>query len=448
MSIKLHIAFLITVLLIGLPANLWAEQAPDWYVDLAADSLVRDIENGNVEALDEFLTADEMGTIPKDAASRVIKRVLVYEQLGQANLDILGPTSKASRTNLSTALSQGLEKASLRQRMQRVVHGPRAKFSSILSCRPREFEFPKDHGKHFRLAEWWYFHGHMYAEDGSPFGYELVFFKVLPCIYFCHVAVTDEKGQRFQYSRTFKKPWKVKVKKNRLDVNYGPCWAKATSDDSISIHAQFDDVSFDLDMVQLKEALPIDHDGVIDMPEGIDSYYYSLTRNEHQGKLTFGGKTFKVSGQSWMDHQWGNFYCLRWRWDWFALQMKDGSEYCIYRSRNPRDVVDECGSSIRLPDGTKSYSDDAKMEVLQWWESPQTGDHYAVKWRLILPHRNESFLVEAVLIPQELPPQWFLDKLPSYWEGRCRVIREQDGAVGVAYCEQFPYNGPTFTDKK
>ena len=446
MSIKLHLPLLLGILL-ALPISLLAEPAPDWYVDLAADTLVRDIENGNVEALDEFLTADEMGTIPNDAAQRVIKRVLAYEKLGQANLDILGTSPKASSTNLTEQLSQRIGRDTLRQRMERVVHGRKVRMSSILSCQPREFDFPKDHGKHLRLAEWWYFHGHMYGEDGSPYGYELVFFKVLPCIYFCHIALTDERGQKFQYSRTFNKPWNVKIKKNAMDVKYGPCWAKFTSDTSMSLHAEFSNVSFDLDMVQLKKALPIDHDGVIDMPEGIDSYYYSLTRNDHVGTLTIAGKSFKVTGQSWMDHQWGNFYCLKWRWDWFALQMSDGSEYCIYRSRTPRDVVDECGASIRLADGSRDYSNNAKMEVLQWWESPKTGNHYATKWRLILPHRNESFLVEAVLVPQELPPQWFLDKLPPYWEGRCRVVREQDGVEGVAYCEQFPYNGPSFTEK-
>ncbi len=419
-----------------------AKHAPDWYVDLAADTLVRDLEQGNTAALDEFLRADEDGAIPQDAAQRVIRRVLVYEKLGQVNLDMLGTSTKASKTSLKSTLSQRIGPQTLRERMERVVDVMTVKRSSIFACKPREFSFPRDHGKHLRLAEWWYFHGHMYAQDGRPFGYELCFFKVLPCIYFCHVAVTDEKGEKFSYSRTFSAPWKVKVKSKSLSVKYGPCWAKATSADSLSIHGEFDDISFDLDMLQLGDALPIDDDGVVDMPEGIDSYYYSLCRLEHHGTLKINGHTYTVGGHSWMDHQWGNFYCLRWRWDWFALQMKEGSEYVIYRTRSPKDETAITGASIRLPDGSTEFHREVQIKPLESWTSPVSKDHYVTKWRLTIPGRSEEFTVKAVIPQQELPPQWSIDKLPAYWEGRCYVEREGDGAKGVAYCEHFPYNRP------
>ena len=40
------------------------------------------------------------------------------------------------------------------------------------------FSFPKDHGAHPDYqTEWWYYTGHLIAEDGSKFGYELTFFR-------------------------------------------------------------------------------------------------------------------------------------------------------------------------------------------------------------------------------------------------------------------------------
>src|SRR6266550_4837803 len=42
-----------------------------------------------------------------------------------------------------------------------------------------EFEFPRDHGSHdgYR-TEWWYYTGHLRAENGHRYGFELTFFRV------------------------------------------------------------------------------------------------------------------------------------------------------------------------------------------------------------------------------------------------------------------------------
>ncbi len=47
-----------------------------------------------------------------------------------------------------------------------------------LADQPRRFDFPRDHGPHptFR-HEWWYVTGHLDAENGEPFGFELTFFR-------------------------------------------------------------------------------------------------------------------------------------------------------------------------------------------------------------------------------------------------------------------------------
>ena len=42
-----------------------------------------------------------------------------------------------------------------------------------------EFSFPRDHGSHdgYR-TEWWYYTGHLRADDGHVYGFELTFFRV------------------------------------------------------------------------------------------------------------------------------------------------------------------------------------------------------------------------------------------------------------------------------
>src|SRR5881227_2950067 len=42
-----------------------------------------------------------------------------------------------------------------------------------------EFAFPRDHGTHEEYrTEWWYYTGHLTADDGKRFGFELTFFRV------------------------------------------------------------------------------------------------------------------------------------------------------------------------------------------------------------------------------------------------------------------------------
>ena len=42
---------------------------------------------------------------------------------------------------------------------------------------PIAISFPRDDGPHDRLTEWWYYTGHLRADDGRRFGFEAVVFR-------------------------------------------------------------------------------------------------------------------------------------------------------------------------------------------------------------------------------------------------------------------------------
>ena len=70
---------------------------------------------------------------------------------------------------------------------------------------PQPVVFPRDDGPHQRLTEWWYDTGHLVAEDGRRFGFEMVIFRAergdFPVSWASHLAITDESGQRFVYDQ-------------------------------------------------------------------------------------------------------------------------------------------------------------------------------------------------------------------------------------------------------
>ena len=70
---------------------------------------------------------------------------------------------------------------------------------------PQPVILPTDDGPHERLTEWWYFTGHLQAEDGRTFGFEDVIFRAergsFPVTWASHLALTDEAGDRFLYDQ-------------------------------------------------------------------------------------------------------------------------------------------------------------------------------------------------------------------------------------------------------
>src|SRR4051794_25097302 len=81
---------------------------------------------------------------------------------------------------------------------------------------PREWAFPRDHGRHDGFkTEWWYFTGNVREKStGRRFGYQLTFFRssLVPRagtrtsgwaaqdLYFAHAAVSDVGGKRFVFA--------------------------------------------------------------------------------------------------------------------------------------------------------------------------------------------------------------------------------------------------------
>ena len=61
---------------------------------------------------------------------------------------------------------------------------------------------------------------------------------------------------------------------------------------------------------------------------GNASYYYSFMRLAAQGHLNIGDQRFEVEGAAWMDREWSSnaLGADLVGWDWFSLQLSDGSE--------------------------------------------------------------------------------------------------------------------------
>jgi predicted secreted hydrolase len=200
------------------------------------------------------------------------------------------------------------------------------------------------------------------------------------------------------------------------------------------------------------------HGGYIEYGPAGGSYYYSRTRLRVSGTLSESGRgASAVSGEAWMDHQWGNFVVASGGgWDWYSLQLDDRTELMLYVLRGPNGETTGVygtqvladGSLIDLQPGTVS------AEAIGHWLSPHTGAEYPSGWRLRLPDGSQLQLTPQ-LVDQELyfprdgsqksevRSQTEVDssqpsggQAMAYWEGAVTVSGDR---TGVGYVELTGY---------
>ena len=174
---------------------------------------------------------------------------------------------------------------------------------------------------------------------------------------------------------------------------------------------------------------------------GNASYYYSIPRLDTTGTLTLDGDSITVSGLSWLDREWGSSALSRDQagWDWFALQLSDGTDIMFYTLRRQDGTADRHSSGTWVgPSGRAEHlrKSDVRIEATGYWHS-ERGGTYPSGWRIEIPSRELSLQVLPVLEDQELVTN------VRYWEGAVDV-EGMSGATevtGRGYVELTGYAG-------
>ena len=303
--------------------------------------------------------------------------------------------------------------------------------------------FPKDEAPHNDLSEWWYYTGHLEAEDGRRWGFQYVTFQALrgtlPPFYVGHFAVTDRQRGQFRYGEQMAQGAQVQPAGGgfALDVNGWQMSGRLGQD---QLAAALPDYAIDLRLTT--ERPPVLHDGglVTFGPAG-DSYYYSRTRMDVVGTLVDHGEPVAVRGHAWFDKQWGNFLVMGGGWDWFSIQLEDGSDVMLNLIRDDRNVVQLAYGTYVAPDGQYRHLDASAFEVtaLGTWTSPRSGATYPMGWRARILDPDLELVVQPVLLDQELDTRRSTNII--YWEGDQDVTGTLDDQPirGQGYVEMVGY---------
>ncbi|MBV8974919.1 MAG: hypothetical protein JOY74_07345 [Sinobacteraceae bacterium] len=357
-----------------------------------------------------------------------------------------------------------------------------ADFAQVLE--PRRFEFPRDHGAHpeFR-QEWWYLTGNLDAAGGERFGFELTFFRIalVPpapaaagaadgaaagaaagatpaqpagaasawrtrTIYVAHFAITDLARRRFRFQQKIARealglagaqgaPLQVWLDDWSLEI------PQEEGAGAWRLHAAQPGYALDLTLAPQSAPVLNGEAGLSrkSSQAGDATYYYSIPRLAVQGRALRDGQPLELHGLAWLDREWGSggLGPHEVGWDWFALQLDDGSALMFYALRDDEGGRDAHSAGTWIAPGGAARplrNTDVSIAVTASWTN-RSRDRYPAGWHIRVPALELDLTVQPALAEQELRT------IPPYWEGAVDVRGTRAGHTvgGRGYVELVGY---------
>jgi predicted secreted hydrolase len=246
-------------------------------------------------------------------------------------------------------------------------------------------------------------------------------------LYVAHFALSQITEGEFRFFERVNRagPGIAHAAVDTLDLK-NESWTAVLDGEVMRLRAYADGILLELDLVPTKAPIIHGNGGISQKADGVGqaSHYYSMTRLETTGLVSIDGRAVGVSGQSWMDHEFGTNQLgpEQIGWDWFSLQFDNGEELMLYQMRQNDGSVDpnSSGTVANADGGTEHLEWDAyAITAAREWSSPQSGATYPLEWTLALPGLDADLRVIPLLDAQEL----FTVRSTgiAYWEGAVRV---------------------------
>jgi predicted secreted hydrolase len=332
---------------------------------------------------------------------------------------------------------------------------PRVNLAPTITPLP-PVKFPQDEAAHRDLTEWWYYTGHLNAVmpggQTNHYGFELVFFQALrgdlPPVYAAHFAISDVTRGEFHFDqRRLIEPDTLipdGTSTSGIDIHINN-WSVKGLSGLDHLAASMANYNLRLDLHGLKPPTLHNGKGLITYGLGGFSYYYSRTRMSLTGLLVDHNQLLRVTGEAWMDHQWGNFLTLvGGGWDWFSIQLDNNTEMMLYliRDASGKTISTYIGYIGAQAENLLLPASALRVTILDHWRSPVTMANYSSGWRVEItdPQLRASLLLLPELKNQELVVLQSTGN--SYWEGAVRIQGQSAGhsVNGEGYVELTGYS--------
>lgn len=321
--------------------------------------------------------------------------------------------------------------------------------------------FPADHGAHpgYRI-EWWYLTANLVGPEGEAYGAQWTLFRlaIKPSeqsqpeemsqsdqLFMAHMAITTPGNhvsfQRYARGAENGQPVRTAVIAHPFSAWLDDWILQSTGTDwlPLEVRARQDNDAFNL---QLHSDMPLVLQGDMGFSQknanGSGSYYYSQPFLKATGELMLNGETIPVSGDAWLDREWGSQFLQRDQvgWDWFSLHLENGDKLMLFQLRQHKGAKPAGNfvhGSLVSKEGIKTRLDPGKIQLNFLRETIVRGRSLPLQWRIELPQVNRQFTIKALLADQ-----WMDVDFP-YWEGVVTVNGDGPENNGRGYMELTGY---------
>lgn len=320
---------------------------------------------------------------------------------------------------------------------------------------PGTLRFPSDFGSHPAFSvEWWYITGWLRDERGRPFGMQVTFFRTRPAVQednpsafapkqllFAHGALGDLEVGRLQHDQRAARAGfgLAAAAEHTTDVRVDD-WSLVLQGGRYIASVPARTFALSLHFSPTQPLLLEGQRGFSRKGPRAEEWscYYSQPHLDVSGSVTSRGRSHRVIGMAWLDHEWSNNYLAKEApgWDWTGINFDDGSALMAFRIR-ARDGTNYWASATYREPGKDPVTLPplaVHFEPLRNWRSPHTGASYPVAMRLRVGERELE--LQPLMDDQELDSRASVGAV--YWEGAVEV-KERGRVVGRGYLELTGY---------
>lgn len=245
---------------------------------------------------------------------------------------------------------------------------------------------------------------------------------------------------------------RVEAKKNgQLDLIYGDSTFFRLEDGSYRLKCDEGDISIDMIFKPEKKVFRQGTNGVVRVGRNRENmFYYFIPRCKVTGTVGMNGKSSKIQGSGWYDHEFGGMIKgpkkpvhpeeedkPDYAWSWVSVQLEDGRELTVTVLCEPKTGLVRENYAI-LMDEDKHYYEDVELVALEKWRSCQSFIEYPTKWKLTIPSIEMDITLQSEYDEQEFMT---LISRPGFWEGRMQVTGSINRipVKGLGFVEVYGY---------
>lgn len=215
----------------------------------------------------------------------------------------------------------------------------------------------------------------------------------------------------------------------------GRTWKAQLTDPAFSANLTFDQPKAN------RPPMLVGGEGKTGLGSPDDMFYVSLTRPAVRGTLTVDGKTETVTGNGWIDRQWGRSWVVGNNgWDWFGVQLDNGEDLIVYRIKdNTTGRVLRVEATLLRADGTQTVDKSVTFTPSGEWLDPKSGIAFPQLFTVTMENIGYTLKFTPLFDAQAIPT---LGIGAAFWEGVVDVTgtaKDGKAITGRGYRELVGY---------